>query len=312
MSKEELTLKNGSIPTTSKKVKKKTMKLKNVPFYLMTVPALLLFAIFHTYPALQGIYYSFTNWDGLSFTYDFVGIKNYLNLFKDLNILNSYLFTFKFAIISTILVNVLSLLIAIGLNAKIKGKNFFRATYFLPNVLGVLIVGFIFNFIFSNVIPNLGDKLDIGFLSINILGSEKFAWLGIVIVAVWQACAFNVILYLSGLQTVPSELYEASSLDGANKWQEFWKITFPMIAPFFTINMVLSMKNFLMVFDQIVALTGGGPGRATESISLLIYKGGFQGGEFAYQSANSVIYFIVIVVISVIQIKVLQKREMDM
>ncbi|QIZ10844.1 sugar ABC transporter permease [Priestia megaterium] len=288
------------------------MKLKNVPFYLMTVPALLLFAIFHTYPALQGIYYSFTNWDGLGFTYDFVGIKNYVNLFKDLNILNSYLFTFKFAIISTILVNVLSLLIAIGLNAKIKGKNFFRATYFLPNVLGVLIVGFIFNFIFSNVIPNLGDKLDIGFLSINILGSDKFAWLGIVIVAVWQACAFNVILYLSGLQTVPSELYEASSLDGANKWQEFWKITFPMIAPFFTINMVLSMKNFLMVFDQIVALTGGGPGRATESISLLIYKGGFQGGEFAYQSANSVIYFIVIVVISVFQIKVLQKREMDM
>jgi raffinose/stachyose/melibiose transport system permease protein len=312
VSKEELALKNGSIPTTRIKEKKKTMKLKNVPFYLMTVPALLLFAIFHTYPALQGIYYSFTNWDGLSFTYDFVGIKNYVNLFKDLNILNSYLFTFKFAIISTILVNVLSLLIAIGLNAKIKGMNFFRATYFLPNVLGVLIVGFIFNFIFSNVIPNLGDKLDIGFLSINILGSDKFAWLGIVIVAVWQACAFNVILYLSGLQTVPSELYEASSLDGANKWQEFWKITFPMIAPFFTINMVLSMKNFLMVFDQIVALTGGGPGRATESISLLIYKGGFQGGEFAYQSANSVIYFIVIVVISVIQIKVLQKREMDM
>lgn len=312
VSKEDLALKNGSIPSTRIKEKKKTMKLKNVPFYLMAVPALLLFAIFHTYPALQGIYYSFTNWDGLGFTYDFVGIKNYVNLFKDLNILNSYLFTFKFAIISTILVNVLSLLIAIGLNAKIKGKNFFRATYFLPNVLGVLIVGFIFNFIFSNVIPNLGDKLDIGFLSINILGSDKFAWLGIVIVAVWQACAFNVILYLSGLQTVPSELYEASSLDGANKWQEFWKITFPMIAPFFTINMVLSMKNFLMVFDQIVALTGGGPGRATESISLLIYKGGFQGGEFAYQSANSVIYFIVIVVISVIQIKVLQKREMDM
>jgi raffinose/stachyose/melibiose transport system permease protein len=312
VSKEDLALKNGSIPSARIKEKKKTMKLKNVPFYLMAVPALLLFAIFHTYPALQGIYYSFTNWDGLGFTYDFVGIKNYVNLFKDLNILNSYLFTFKFAIISTILVNVLSLLIAIGLNAKIKGKNFFRATYFLPNVLGVLIVGFIFNFIFSNVIPNLGDKLDIGFLSINILGSDKFAWLGIVIVAVWQACAFNVILYLSGLQTVPSELYEASSLDGANKWQEFWKITFPMIAPFFTINMVLSMKNFLMVFDQIVALTGGGPGRATESISLLIYKGGFQGGEFAYQSANSVIYFIVIVVISVIQIKVLQKREMDM
>lgn len=313
MGKNELALKNLNKTTTVESgEKRKKMKSKDIPFYLMTVPAFLLFLVFHTFPALQGIFYSFTNWDGLSLDYNFVGLKNYLNLFKDGNILNSYLFTFKFAIVSTIIVNVLSLLIAMGLNAKIKGKNFFRAVYFLPNVLGVLIVGFIFNFIFSNVIPQLGTKLDLGFLTANILGSEKFAWIGIVIVAVWQACAFNVILYLSGLQTVPSELYEASSLDGANKWQEFWKITFPMIAPFFTINMVLSMKNFLMVFDQVVALTNGGPGRATESISLLIFKSGFAGGEFAYQSANSVIYFIVIVVISVFQIKVLQKREMDM
>ncbi|WP_235867474.1 carbohydrate ABC transporter permease [Priestia abyssalis] len=292
--------------------KRKRIKGKNVAFYVMTVPAVLLFAFFHTLPALQGVYYSFTNWDGLSFTYDFVGLKNYFNLFKDANILNSYLFTFKFAVLATILVNILSLLIAVGLNAKIKGKNFFRGVYFLPNVLGVLIVGYIFNYIFANVIPQMGEKLHIGFLSTNILGSENLAWIGIVIVAVWQACAFNVILYLSGLQTVPSELYEASSLDGANKWQEFWKITFPMIAPFFTINMVLSMKSFLMVFDQVIALTGGGPGRATESISVLIYKGGFSGGEFAYQSANSVVYFIVIVIISVFQIKVLQRREMDM
>ncbi|WNS79138.1 sugar ABC transporter permease [Domibacillus sp. DTU_2020_1001157_1_SI_ALB_TIR_016] len=277
----------------------------------MTLPAVLLFALFHTFPALQGVYYSFTNWDGISFIYDFVGFKNYINLFKDGNILNSYWFTFKFAVLSTILVNVLSLVIALGLNAKIKGKNFFRGVYFLPNVLGVLIVGYIFNYIFANVIPKMGETLNIGFLSVNILGSESTAWIGIVIVAVWQACAFNVILYLAGLQTVPAELYEASSLDGANKWQEFWKITFPMIAPFFTINMVLAMKNFLMVFDQVLALTGGGPGRATESISVLIYKGGF-GGEFAYQSANSVLYFIVILVISIFQIKVLQKREMDM
>ncbi|WP_246040330.1 carbohydrate ABC transporter permease [Ectobacillus funiculus] len=278
----------------------------------MAVPAVLLFAIFHTYPALQGIYYSFTNWDGLSLRYDFVGLKNYLSLFKDVNVLNSYLFTFKFAVLATILVNVISLLIAMGLNAKIKYKNFFRGVYFLPNVLSMLIVGFIFNYLFANVVPELGKKLGIALFSTNILGNEHWAWVGVVIVAVWQACAMNTILYLSGLQTVPSELYEASGLDGANKWQEFWHITFPMIAPFFTINMVLAMKNFLMVFDQIVALTNGGPGRATESISLLIYKGGFSGGEFAYQSANSVVYFIIIVVISVLQIRFLQKREVDM
>ncbi|WP_031408785.1 MULTISPECIES: carbohydrate ABC transporter permease [Geobacillus] len=278
----------------------------------MTVPAVVLFAVFHTFPALQGIFYSFTNWDGLSLTYDFVGLKNYYYLFQDENVWHSYLFTFQFAIVSTVLVNVLSLAIAIGLNEKIKFKNFFRAVYFLPNVLSVLIVGYIFNYLFANVLPLWGEKLGIEALSTNILGSEKWAWVGIVIVAVWQACAFNTILYLAGLQTVPSELYEASSLDGASKWQNFRHITFPMIAPFFTINMVLAMKNFLMVFDQVVALTGGGPGRATESISLHIYNGGFQGGEFAYQSANSVIYFIVIMAVSIAQIKFLQKREVDM
>lgn len=287
-------------------------KPKNIAIYLMTIPAVLLFATFHTFPAMQGIFYSFTNWDGLSLTYDFVGWKNYYYLFQDENVLHSYLFTFKFALVSTVLVNVLSLAIALGLNEKIKFKNFFRAVYFLPNILSVLIVGYIFNYLFANVLPLVGEKLGIDVLSTNILGNEKWAWVGIVIVAVWQACAFNTILYLAGLQTVPSELYEASSLDGASKWQNFWYITFPMIAPFFTINMVLAMKNFLMVFDQVVALTGGGPGRATQSISLLIYSGGFQGGEFAYQSANSVIYFIVIMVISIVQIKFLQKREVDM
>ncbi len=292
--------------------KRKKLTQGHLAYYIMAIPAVLLFAIFHTYPALQGVYYSFTNWDGLSLSYEFVGFKNYLNLFKDVNVLNSYLFTFKFAVLATILVNVISLLIAMGLNAKIKYKNFFRGVYFLPNVLSVLIVGFIFNYLFANVVPELGQKLGIALFSTNILGSEDWAWMGVVIVAVWQACAFNTILYLSGLQTVPSELYEASGLDGANKWQEFWHITFPMIAPFFTINMVLAMKNFLQVFDHIVALTGGGPGRATESISLLIYKGGFAGGEFAYQSANSVVYFIIIVVISVLQIRFLQKREVDM
>lgn len=308
----------SNLPITLKKIisfqNKQTAKEKGVDIiiYLMTIPAVLLFAAFHTFPVIQGIYYSFTNWDGLSLDYNFVGFKNYLNLLKDANILNSYLFTFKFAIIATIIVNVLSLLIALGLNSKIKFKNFFRATYFLPNVLSMLIIGFIFNYIFSNIIPIMGTKLGIKVLAANLLGNESLAWIGVVAIAVWQACAFNTILYLSGLQTVPEDIYEASAIDGANRWQEFWKVTFPVIAPFFTINMVLAMKNFLMVFDQIVALTGGGPGRATESIALLIYKSGFSGGEFAYQSANSVVYFILIIIISVLQIKFLQKREVDM
>lgn len=294
------------------KSRKKKFNRKDVPFYLMVIPAVLLFAAFHTIPALQGIFYSFTNWNGISLDYDFVGFKNYVSLFKDTVVRDSYIFTFKFAIIATILVNIVSLTVAVGLNAKIKGRNFFRGIYFLPNVLGVLIVGFIFNFFFTNILPGIGESWNIGFLSTNILGMEKYAWIGILIVVIWQSSAFNIILYLAGLQTVPTDLYEAASLDGANIWQQFWRITFPMIAPFFTINMVLSMKNFLMVFDQIVAMTDGGPGHATTSISLLIYKGGFEGGEFAFQSANAVIYFILIMLISIFQLRILQRREMDM
>jgi raffinose/stachyose/melibiose transport system permease protein len=278
--------------------------------YLMTIPAFILFFVFHTFPALQGIFYSFTNWNGLNPSYKMVGFKNYIDLLHDSNILSTYTFTFKFAILSTVLVNVLSLILALGLNAKIYARNFFRAVYFLPNVLSVIIISFIFKYIFANILPLVGKALQIAWLSRNILGTREYAWIGVVFVAVWQSAALNTILYISGLQTVPEELYESSAIDGASPWQNFWHITFPIIAPFFTINMVLAMKNFLMVFDHIMGLTGGGPGNATRSISILIFQSGIAENEFAYQSANAVVYMIFIMAISLIQIRFLQKREM--
>ncbi|KPU26934.1 sugar ABC transporter permease [Caloranaerobacter sp. TR13] len=277
----------------------------------MAIPAVTLFFIFHTLPALKGIFYSFTDWKGYG-NWNFIGFKNYINVFKDERVLHSYFFTFKFAVTTTIIVNIISLALALGLNAKIKLKNFLRGLYFIPNILGVLIVGFVFNYIFTYFIPSIGKALNIDILSKSILGNPDLAWLGIVVVTAWQSIAFNTIIYLSGLQTIPEELYEASSIDGANKLKSFWHITLPLISPFFTVNMVIAMKNFLMVFDQIMAMTGGGPGRATESISVLIYRGGFQGSEFAYQSANAVIFFITIVTISLFQLKVLQKREVEL
>ncbi|MCK5022365.1 MAG: sugar ABC transporter permease [Candidatus Pacebacteria bacterium] len=280
-------------------------------YYYMIIPAVVLFFTFHTYPALQGVYYSFTDSKGYG-TYDFVGLKNYINLFKDGRVLNAYIFTFKFAVISTILVNIISLILAIALNSKIIFQKLLKSIYFLPLVLSVLIIGYIFNYIFTYLIPDAAKAIGIEVLSKSILGNPELAWIGIVFVAVWQACAFNTIIYLAGLQTIPIVLYEAANIDGASGWQQFRYITFVLIAPFFTVNMVLAMKNFLMVFAHVVALTGGGPGRATESISLLIYDGGFNGAEFAYQSANAVIYFFVILVISIIQIKFLQKREINL
>lgn len=279
-------------------------------FYLMVVPVAILFFIFHTIPFLQGIFYSFTNWRGYG-EWDFVGFKNYLHMFQDADILNSYVFTFKFAIISTILVNIIGLFLAIGLNSKIKFQKILKAVYFLPYMLGTLIIGFIFNFIFAHLVPEFGIGAGIEALSVNILGTE-YAWVGIVIVTVWQSLAFTTLIYLSGLQTVDQDIYEAADLDGASGFTLFRKITFPLLAPFFTINMVLSAKGFLMAFDQIVAMTNGGPGTSTTSISLLIYKKGFTGGQFAYQSANSVVLFLVVVIISIVQLRILEKREANM
>lgn len=272
------------------------------------IPTLIIFFAFHTFPLLQGVFYSFTNFKGYG-DWEFVGFRNYLNILKDTRLKNAYVFTLGFSVLSTILVNVLSILIAMGLNAKIKFRKSLRAVYFTPYMLGTLIIGYVFKFIFSKIVPEFGAALGIEALQFNILGNPNLAWVGIVIVAVWQAIAFNTVLYLSGLVTIDEELYEAADIDGANAWSKFWRITFPLIIPFFTINMVVAMKNFLMVFDQIVALTGGGPGTSTESISLLIYRGGFQGGQYAYQSANAVVFFIIIVVISLFQISVLERKD---
>ena len=129
------------------------------------------------------------------------------------------------------------------------------------------------------------------------------------IVGVWQAVAMNTIIYISGLQTVPTDIYEAGMIDGVTGWPKFWKLTFPMLLPFISINLILSTKNMLMVFDQIMSLTKGGPAQSTESISYLIYNNGMAGGQFGFQSANAVIFFIVIVIFAVVQMKLTGRKE---
>lgn len=181
--------------------------------------------------------------------------------------------------------------------------------YFLPNILGGLVVGYIFSFIFTYIIPTVAQSLHIDFLSSSILASEKWAWVGVLIVGVWQTVAMNTIIYISGLQTIPADIYEASSIDGAGKWYTFRKLTLPLLLPFISTNLILSTKNMLMVFDQIMSLTKGGPAQSTESISYLIYKNGMDGGQFGFQSANAVVFFIVIVAISVIQLLITNKKE---
>lgn len=287
---------------------KKKMTNKEKTFLAIIISVVILFFIFNTLPMIKGFIYSLTNYKGYG-SYQFVGFRNYIDLFSDVRVGKSYLFTFKYALVGTVLVNVLSIIMALALNAQIRFKSALRGLYFVPNILGGLVVGYIFSFFFTYILPAVGDTFNISWLQNSILASEKYAWIAVIVVGVWQAVAMNTIIYISGLQTVPEEVYEASMLDGVNKWQQFWKVTFPLIMPFVTINLVLSTKNMLMVFDQIMSLTKGGPAQSTESISYLIYQNGMSGGQFGFQSANAVIFFLIIVGISLFQMTVLNKKE---
>lgn len=270
-------------------------------FYWMVIPAMILFVGFNTIPALTGLFYSFTNYSGYG-QWDFVGVRNYMGLFEDPLVLRAYIFTFSLSILATIIVNVIALGIALALSANIAWRNAFRGIFFIPYVLAVLVVGYVFKFIFSNVLPSMG-------FGESILVNPQWAWVAVLVVTVWQGAALNIVIYLSGLQTVPTEVYEAAALDGAGTWRRFRSITFPLIAPFFTINMVLALRGFLQMFDQIIALTNGGPGHSTQSIAMLIFRGGFQGGEYGYQMANAVVYFIAIVLVSLLQFRIISRRE---
>lgn len=277
-------------------------------FYWMAVPAALIFTLFLYVPFLQGVAYSFTNSQGYG-RFSWIGFKNYGALFRDGRVGHAYLFTLLIAILITLLVNFIALFISVALNGKIAFKNGFRVIYFIPYTLSVLVIGYVFKYIFMTPLPALGKALGISWLSQSLLTSEHYAWIPIVFLSVWQAVAYSTLIYLAGLQTIDSEVYEAASIDGANEWQKFWRITFPLIGPFFTINLVLTLKNAFNAFDQVVALTAGGPDSKTETVTYLIYKGGLTGGEYAYQTANAVMFFIVLAVIAFIQLGISRRGE---
>lgn len=274
---------------------------RNRTFLAILIPVLILFIAFNTIPLLTGFFYSFTDSKGYG-SFEVVGLQNYIDLFQDARVGNSYLFTFKISVVSTILVNVISLMLAIGLSSKIKFKSALRGIYFVPRILGGLVVGYVFSYFFTYIVPALTGTT-------SMLASTEWAWVAIVVVLVWQACAQTTIIYITGLSSVPEDVYEAGALDGATGWDKFRYLTFPLIMPSITTNMVLVMKDMLMTFDQIVAMTSGGPAQSTESISYLIYQNGLNNSQFGFQCANAVIFFIVIAVISIAQTKFLNSKE---
>ena len=277
--------------------------------FLFTVPATVLYCIFFIYPIAIGIMYSFTDWNGLAKDFKFIGLANYIEAFTNKRFQNAVLFNIKFTILAVILVVGISLILALIFNSDIRLKSFFRGIFFFPAVLGMLVVGLIFNEIFYRVVPVIGKAMNISWLSTNIQASKSTAMYGVLIVHVWLAVAMATVMLLAGLQSTPMELYEAAELDGANKWQRFRYITMPFLLPVLSVVLILQIKNGLTVYDIIVALTNGGPGGATESLSILIYNHGFKEVKFSYAIAEAIILTIVICAISFVQTSISNKKK---
>jgi raffinose/stachyose/melibiose transport system permease protein len=279
-------------------------------YNLMLFPAVALFTVFITVPAIVGMVFSFTDYAGFG-AWKWIGFANYRSLFHDSTILGSYRFTIGFAIATTIVVNVIALALAIGLSSKIHLKRTLRSIFFVPMVLSGIIIAFVFQYIFSSLIPNIATSIGWAGGQQSLLASQHWAWLGVVIVTAWQAVPGAMIIYLAGLLAIPREVYEAAEVDGANAWRRLCSVTLPLIAGYVVINSVLSIKNFLNAYDIIVGLTGGGPGTSTTSVAMSIFNG-FNSGDYAYDMANAVIFFIVTVVISLLQLRLLKGREVSL
>lgn len=288
---------------------KKEISRKSISMFIFTVPATVLYCIFFIYPIAIGIMYSFTDWNGLAKDFKFIGLANYIEAFTNKRFQNAVLFNIKFTILAVILVVGISLILALIFNSDIRLKSFFRGIFFFPAVLGMLVVGLIFNEIFYRVVPVIGKAMNISWLSTNILASKSTAMYGVLIVHVWLAVAMATVMLLAGLQSTPMELYEAAELDGANKWQRFRYITMPFLLPVLSVVLILQIKNGLTVYDIIVALTNGGPGGDTESLSILIYNHGFKEVKFSYAIAEAIILTIVICAISFVQTSISNKKK---
>ena len=288
------------------KVRRSSRRVEPI-YYLFLLPSLLLFTLAITVPGVIGIFFSFTDSIGIG-EWSFIGLTNYVALFSDPAILQSYLFTFGFSIATVVVVNIAAFLLAVGLTSRVRFKTGLRTIFVIPMVISGIIIAYVFNFLFSNSLPALGAALGIEALKTSLLADPDLAWVAIVIVTAWQAVPGTLLIYIAGLLSVPGEVYEAADIDGANKFQQLIRITLPLVAGYVVINVILGFKGFLNAYDIIVGLTNGGPGTSTRSVAMTIIAG-FNGGDYAYQMANATIFFVVAVLISLVQLSLTRGRN---
>lgn len=290
-------------------------KEKRLLPYLFMLPAILIFVFVYAGPMLATFVLGFTDWNGISPGFDFIGLKNFIKIFTDKNLMEPLLNTFEFTILTVVIQGILALLLAVALNKSFRGRNFFRTVLFLPCVVSMVAVGYAWSLIFNPVMGPLGliaEHFGWQFLAnIKWLSDPQIVMYSIVLVNVWQWTGYNMVIYLAGLQSIPTHLYEAASIDGAGKVYQFFKITLPLVAPSITINVVLSTMGGLKAFDLMYVMTNGGPGHASETFAMASVDAFFRQKNAGLGSAMAFLMFIMILFVSFVQNKLLSKREVD-
>lgn len=290
--------------------KNKINSWKVVP-YCVVVPCVLIYLIFFYVAAVQGAAYSFTDWNGISAEKNFIGWQNYIDAFNSDYLRMTMRFTVIFAVMVLVLTNILGLFLAVLLDKKICGVNFFRGVYFFPAVMSTLTIAYIFNQIDYRLITLLGDAIGNSTLSAGLFSSKTWAPYLVGLVQVWQSFPITMIIYLAGLQGVPEDMIESARIDGASNSQIFWKIKLPMIIPSIMINLVNNTKTGITAFDIVMGTTAGGPGGATYSFAMYMYIK-YSKQEVGYACAIAMIMALVFGVIATIQIIYMRSKEVEL
>ena len=287
--------------------------------FLFLLPTLLAFVMVIIIPFIFGIFYSFTDWQGTGAASQMVGLANYKAILKEPGFFHSFLITIKFTIYNIISVNVVAFCISLLVTSEIRGRDIYRAGFFVPNLIGGIVLGLIWQFIFSNIVPGIGKALGWPLLSKSLLSNKDTVMLTMVIVNTWQYAGYIMLIYVASIQGISKSVMEAALVDGANYWMRITRIQIPLMANAFTISLFLTLTNSFKMYDVNVALTNGGPVgvfmmkpvQASELLALNIYQTAFKYNNMAQGQAKAVIFFVVLTIFSIIQVSYNKSKEVE-